>query len=398
MAKEIIDEHQYDAIRKRCRRWYRFSPMKKKKIVFSQFGGKGYGCNPRAICDEFLRRDAGYDLVWILGASSTRESANIPEGVRIVSGDQAMYELITARVWINNIHFVVMYDKGLQKKKKTIYLNTFHGGITIKTEGKDKHTYKEKAYEDLSQKEKCYRMDADNVDYITCGCDAEKHVLNEFFYGRGEILKLGDPRTDMLVNGSEADVKRVRDFYSIPDGTKVVVYAPTFRPDMKLDCYNMDYSHVLDELEAMDGCPWVMLIRLHPRLAGKTKKIIPEGDSRLINAAAYPDMQELSLAADLMISDYSSVITDYMLTRKPAFMYVPDLDFYLKKRGLYFEVEDLPFPHSLTTDELIEQIKSFDQDAYTLKVQQFIDKIGYLADGHSAERIVDFLIEKMNGK
>jgi len=396
MAKnEVVDPHQYDEIRKKCRRWHRWYPMKKKKIVFSQFGGKGYGCNPRAICDEFLKRNAGYDLVWILGASGTRESGNIPDGVRIVKGDQALYELITAKVWINNIHFVVNWDKGLLKKKKTIYLNTFHGGITIKTEGKDKHTYKEKAYEDLSLKEKCYRMDADNVDYVTCACDVEKHVLDEFFYGKGEILKLGDPRTDMLVNGSPEDVKRVRDFYQIEDGTKVLVYAPTFRPDMKLDAYTMDYSRVLDTLEEMDGCPWKMLIRLHPRLAGKTKKIIPAGDERLINAASYPDMQELALAADIMVSDYSSTITDFMLTRKPAFMYVPDLEYYIKKRGLYFNVDELPFPYSLDNDQLIEQIKTFDSDKYKADVDAFIERIGYLADGHSAERVVDFLISKM---
>ncbi len=393
--KEVVDPHQYDEIRKKCRRWYRWYPMKKKKIVFSQFGGKGYGCNPRAICDEFLKRNAGYDLVWILGASATKESANIPDGVRVVKGDQALYELITAKVWINNIHFVVNWDKGLLKKKKTIYLNTFHGGITIKTEGKDKHTYKEKAYEDLSQKEKCYRMDADNVDYITCACDVEKHVLDEFFYGKGEILKLGDPRTDMLVNGSPEDVKRVRDFYGIEDGTKVLVYAPTFRPDMKLDAYTMDYSRVLDVLQEMDGCPWKMLIRLHPRLAGKTKKIIPEGDDRLINAASYPDMQELALAADIMVSDYSSTITDFMLTRKPAFMYAPDLDYYIKKRGLYFNVDELPFPCSLDNDQLVQQIREFDSEQYKADVQAFIDRIDYLADGHSAERVVDFLISKM---
>ena len=145
----------------------------------------------------------------------------------------------------------------------------------------------------------------------------------------------------------------------------------------------------------MDGCPWKMLIRLHPRLAGKTKKIIPAGDERLINAASYPDMQELALAADIMVSDYSSTITDFMLTRKPAFMYVPDLEYYIKKRGLYFNVDELPFPYSLDNDQLIEQIKTFDSEKYKADVDAFIERIGYLADGHSAERVVDFLISKM---
>ena len=66
----------------KCRLIRLFKPVKRNKIVFSQFGGKGYGCNPRAICDEFLRRNGNYDLVWILGKSKSREEAGIPDGVR----------------------------------------------------------------------------------------------------------------------------------------------------------------------------------------------------------------------------------------------------------------------------------------------------------------------------
>ena len=76
-------------------------------------------------------------------------------------------------------------------------------------------------------------------------------------------------------------------------------------------------------------------------------------------------------------------------------MYVPDLDQYLKSRGLYFQMEDLPFPYARTTEELIGCMKNFDQDAYAKKVDQFIEKIGCINDGKSAKRIVDFLIEKM---
>ena len=73
-----------------------------------------------------------------------------------------------------------------------------------------------------------HRKDAECVDYITIGCDMERHVLEEFFYGNGEILKLGDARTDVLVNGSKETVEKVRKFYKISNGTKIVIYAPTF--------------------------------------------------------------------------------------------------------------------------------------------------------------------------
>ncbi|MGN0483276.1 MAG: CDP-glycerol glycerophosphotransferase family protein [Lachnospiraceae bacterium] len=371
-----------------------FVPVKKNKIVFSQFGGKGYGCNPRAICDEFLRRDEKYDLVWILGKTRDPKKEGIPEGVRTVSST-AILELLTAKVWINNIHFNKQIENGLYKRKGTIYLNTFHGGITLKNEGKDKHTYNEK--KELSTKEKMYRKDAEFVDYITSSCDAENHVLEEFFYGKGEILKLGDARTDVFFQGSDEMVKKVREKYNIPEGTRIAIYAPTFRSDMDLKWYDLDFEKVLDTLEKESGEPWVMLIRLHPRLESKAKQIVPKSP-RFINASKYMDMQELEVASDLLISDYSSVITDFMFTGRPAFMYVPDLDKYLKSRGLYYKMEELPFPYAKTTEDLLEEIRTFDLQKYQEKTKQFLDQIGCINDGQSAKRIVDFLIEKMNEK
>lgn len=382
--------------KKRLCCWYyrTFKPIQKKKIVFSQFAGQGYGCNPRAICDEFLRRGDDYDLVWILNKKVTRKKSGVPNGVRTVSGKNVYYELETAKVWINNIHFNVLLNEGVKKRKGTIYLNTFHGGITLKNQVTDKKNYNPKIEEQL--KEQMYHRDSEYVDYITCGCDMEVHVLEEFFYHHGEILKLGDARTDMLVNGSLEMEQKVREFYEIPEGTKIAIYAPTFRADKKLDCYNLAFDKILDYLEKRDGCPWVMLIRLHPRLAKQTKNIMPDSQ-RYINAANYMDMQELAVAADFMISDYSSVITDFMLTRKPGFMYVPDLDKYLKSRGMYFEMDELPFPYARTNEEFLEKLENFDEAAYREKVDAFVKKIGYIDDGQSAKRIVDFLIEKMEG-
>ncbi len=369
-----------------------FVPVNKKKVVFTQFGGNGYGCNPKAICDEFLRRKEGYELVWLLNRKTADEEAHVPDGVRIARGNRSIIDLMTAKVWINNIHFNDLLRIGVYKRKETVYLNTFHGGITLKKEGKDKHSYNPD--KKLPEKDRMYLVDAEYVDYITSGCEMEDHVLKEFFFGKGEILRLGDARTDVLVNGSPAIEREVREFYQVPEGTRLAIYAPTFRGDMSLKWYDLDYERVLDKLEESYHCPWRMLIRLHPRIAKKSKKLVPDSP-RLIDASGYHDMQDLAVAADLMISDYSSVITDFMLTKKPGFMYVPDLDGYLKNRGMYFEMEDLPFPYARTNDEFLRCIETFDRSLYEQRVEKFMDRIGYLADGEAARRIVDFLIQKM---
>lgn len=369
-----------------------FVPVNKKKIVFTQFGGMGYGCNPKAICDEFLRRDEGYDLVWLLNRKMKEEDAHVPAGVRIARKNQSIIELMTAKVWINNIHFNDLLRMGVYKRKSTIYLNTFHGGITLKKEGKDKHNYNPNRK--LPEKDQMYLKDAEYVDYITSGCEMEEHVLKEFFFGKGEILRFGDARTDVLVNGSQKIEQEVREFYHIPEGTKMVIYAPTFRPDSSLEWYQFDYDKVLDKLEEKYGCPWKMFIRLHPRIAKKSKMLVPD-TPRFIDASQYHDMQDLAVASDLMISDYSSVITDFMLTRKPGLMYVPDLDHYLTSRGMYFEMDELPFPYARTSEELIHCIENFDQALYEQRTGEFIARLGYLADGKASQRIVDFLIQKM---
>ena len=163
---------------------------------------------------------------------------------------------------------------------------------------------------------------------------------------------------------------------------------------MKLHWYDLDYNEIINSLEKEYGCPWVMIIRLHPRLASKAKKIIPKSP-KFINGSNYLDMQDLLVASDMMISDYSSCVTDFMLTRKPAFLYVPDIDEYIKSRGMYFDLDELPFPYARTTDKLMEVMSSFDEPAYIEKVNSFVKRIGYLDDGQSAKRIVDFLEEKM---
>lgn len=379
---------------KKVETWFvgHFVPVKKNKIVFTQFGGCGYGCNPKAICDEFLRRGDNYDLVWLLNRKTSDEEAHVPKGVRISRKNQSLIELMTAKVWINNIHFSDLLRFGVFKRKGTIYLNTFHGGITLKKEGKDKHNYNPNRV--LPEKDRMYLKDAEYVDYITSGCEMEDHVLKEFFWGKGEILRFGDARTDVLVNGSPEIRREVRSFFDVPEGTSLVIYAPTFRPDMSLKWYDWDYGKALDTLEEQTGRPWRMLIRLHPRIAKKSRELVPDSP-RFIDASRYHDMQDLAVAADLMISDYSSVITDFMLTKKPAYMYVPDLDQYLQTRGMYFEMDELPFPYARTGDELIRCIREFDPDLYQKKSEQFMARLGYIADGGASRRIVNFLIEKM---
>ncbi len=391
--KEAKREKQNEKMRRYCWRVRHFHFIKKKKIVFSQFGGNGYGCNPKAIADEILRRGLDWDLVWLLKRGTDPAKAGIPAGIRPIVADEesrnSLYELETARVWINNIHFQALIERGLVKRKGTVYINTFHGGISFKSQGNDRPNYAAKMKR-MSRKVQNQLKDCEMVDYILSSSDFMTHPLQEFFHGHGEIMRIGDARNDIIIRGSEELRKKVRDFYGLAPETKILLYAPTFRDNGKTDCFDLDYERILSALEEQDGCHWVAFARMHPNLRKKAKKLIPQSD-RILDASAYLDMQELVVASDIMVTDYSSSIADFMLSRKPGFMYAKDLDKYVETRGLNFALEDLPFPIARNNDEMVDNILNFSQKDYEEHVQRFIDQTGYIDDGKASERIVDFL-------
>jgi CDP-glycerol glycerophosphotransferase len=109
-------------------------------------------------------------------------------------------------------------------------------------------------------------------------------------------------------------------------------------------------------------------------------------------------MQELLLTCDVMISDYSSGIFDFMFTRRPAFIFVGDADVYTKKRAFYYPLQESPFPVATNNKEMLENISNFAENTYNLKINEFIRDKGIMDDGCASERMVDFIDRIMRTK
>ena len=110
----------------------------------------------------------------------------------------------------------------------------------------------------------------------------------------------------------------------------------------------------------------------------------------VINVTSYDDIQELLLVADALISDYSAVMFSFLLTRKPCFLYVPDLEEYINKdRKLYFSINELPFDTGKNNDELEGSILNFNSNEYKDKVESMIQKIGSYEDGNASKNLVE---------
>ena len=178
----------------------------------------------------------------------------------------------------------------------------------------------------------------------------------------------------------------------------MVLYAPTYRDNDVAGTFDLEHSRILDALQERFGGDWVLLNRYHFKTkkgrTGLTKAM--EEDERILTASAYPDIQELMVAADVGITDYSSWIYDFMLTGRPGFLYVPDLDEYDQKRGFYYPLSETPFPYSETNDGMVEKILAFDQKTYEEKHAQFMEARGCKEQGTAAKEIVE-IIKKQCG-
>lgn len=213
--------------------------------------------------------------------------------------------------------------------------------------------------------------------------------MRRSFWYDGEILKSGLPRNDIFFRRDEKLIAQVRHLLGVPPENKIVMYAPTFRDDVAVtaEVCQLDAKKLLAVLERKFGGKWTMLMRHHPNVEQFFAKD-SFGDD-VINATGYPDVQELILVSDVLISDYSGLISDFMIIGKPVFIYAKDFDTYPNERNfmpMYFK---LPYQVNKSEAELFHCIETFDAAALEPKIKRFIDMVKPFDDGHASERVVE---------
>jgi len=205
------------------------------------------------------------------------------------------------------------------------------------------------------------------------------------------VSRLGIPRTDVFFG--EERLERIREAvrrrYGLTDGRRVVLYAPTFRGDSVTDAHATDDLDLAVLREAL-GADHVVLVRLHPFIRSRTV-IGPELEGFALDVSDHPDINELMLVSDVLVTDYSSAIFEYALLDRPMIFFAPDYEAYQRERGFYFDYRTgVPGPIFETTAELAAYLRAgvFDTD----RVARFRDESFDVADGHSATYVTDELI------
>ena len=244
--------------------------------------------------------------------------------------------------------------------------------------------------------ERGWEQQVGNWQYVLSPNPFSTPILRRAYAIEGEMLETGYPRVDALASPDRDEAGRqLRRRLALPEDARVVLYAPTYR-DQFYDRgrWRLDLQLDIERLRAAVGDDTVILFRKHHYIAD-TVPTTEDGFVR--DVSTYPDGTELMLAADVLITDYSSMMVDYANTGRPMLFFTYDLESYGDEiRGFYLDfVETVPGPLLRTTDEIAEALRDLDsvQAAYADRYAAFREKFCSLDDGRAAARVVDRLFE-----
>ncbi len=361
------------------------TPVKKNRIVFESYYGRGYSDSPKAICEALLKSGEDLDLVWLCRDDEAAKS--LPAGVRAAPsmGPGKIRALASARVWVDNCRKYEHF-----KRKGQFYLQTWHGFALRKIEA-DASASLENEYLEAAKK------DSAQCDLIVSGSRHMTRIYRQSFWYDGEVLETGTPRNDVFFHSADAAREKVRGALGLDKDRKLVLYAPTFRTDLSLDAYGIDTELVLRKCKERFGGEWSILVRLHPLIASASAGLFPYDGRRIVDATEYPDMQELLCTADLLITDFSSSMFDFALTGKPVLQFATDLEEYRKDRDFYFPIDSLPFPLARSNGELETAVTDLTQPGENSAWTDFVRETGICEDGNAAGRCAELILKQVKG-
>jgi CDP-glycerol glycerophosphotransferase (TagB/SpsB family) len=212
-------------------------------------------------------------------------------------------------------------------------------------------------------------------------------VWERVFPVPAETLEVGYPRNDVLANATGDDVRRARGELGIQPGQTAVLYAPTHRE------YQVGYQPTMDLAAVADGLgdDHVVLARLH-YFYGQDPHLRDLGQAgRVVDVADHPSIEELCLAADVLVTDYSSLMFDYAVLDRPIVIHAPDWDVYRAVRGTYFDLmEQRPGVVARTDDEVVDALRSGAAAGDEARRDRAAFRARFCPwdDGHAAERVV----------
>lgn len=346
--------------------------------LFESFAGSAIADSPLALFREALKRTSGGKLYWTVKDLSVP----VPSGATPVVLHSAEYHeiLSTAKWLVNNNNFPYYFNK----RPGQTYVQTWHG-TPLKKIGNDVPAGNLSiSYRELMKRE------ALQWDFLLAQNEYASERLSNAFGYEGKVLESGYPRNDSLVTGEVAEPSSdLRTRLGISPDQHVVLYAPTWRDNMRTASNHYDLVSYLDfgAISKAFGDQVVILLRGHSNTIAANRKFT---NINVIDVSKHPDINEVMLASDSLVTDYSSIMFDYSTLKRPIYILAPDIDDYSSStRGFYYDFEqNLPGPLLKNTAELIKLLKK-DPVAYLYRVRNYANQFAPMDDGEASARVAD---------
>ena len=365
-------------------------------ILFQSSVGRNYTGSPRYIYEEMVEKglDEKYKIAWVFEEDAYKDIELPGNGKKL---DKSSLEFLLysrkCKFWI----FDTRQPNYLKKNKDTVFIQTWHG-TPLKKLALDMETVDMSGNTDIEKYRKKFKKNTADWDYLVSQNSYSTEIFRRAFAFNGEMLEIGYPRNDILFKkNTKEDIEEIKERLNIPKDKKVILYAPTWRDNEfhKNGIYKfateMDFDAMKEALED----DFVLIVKYHYSVKENIDwdKYAPF----IIECNETWDIQELYLISDILITDYSSVMFDYAILKRPMLFFTYDLEFYKNKlRDFYFDmVAEVPGPLVETTEDLIGEIKSLDNEEYFEKYgdkyRKFNEKFNEFDNGTASSEIIKII-------
>ena len=359
--------------------WGMFVKTDPKMVLFSALG-RQYNDSPKAIYEAMLRqsRFKDFQFVWALENLDTE----IPGHPIRVKADSFQYfrTSLKARYWITSVNI----ERSLRyKKKDCIYLNTWHG-VSLNAVGNGVPGRDD--------------FDFSHLNYFCYESEWNKRLLMQSFKVPEHLmLASGLPRNDALYHVTDTKIMALKQQLGLPLDKKIILYAPTWRDsDDQGKTYSLKPPIHLDKWEERLGEHYILLFRTHHYT---TRLLGVQFNDFVRDVSNYPSINDLFIVSDLLISDYSSCITDYSILERPVVCFAYDYDAYSKQRGINIDFRtEMPAGIQKTEDEVLDHILNMDEAEECRKTREMLKNRFTYIGGHATEICINAVFGKENDK
>ncbi|EGQ3751707.1 glycosyltransferase [Staphylococcus pseudintermedius] len=366
-----------------------------KTVVFESFGGKNYSDSPKYIYEYMKDHYPELNYRWVF---TNPETNRVPgEALKVKKNSAAYYQAYSeAKVWVSNARLPLF----LNKKENQTYIQTWHGTPlkrlandmkVVRMPGTTTSLYKRNFHKETSR-----------WDYLISPNRYSSEIFRTAFWMPAEkTLEIGYPRNDILVNRADdvALQAEIREELNIQEGKKIIMYAPTWRDDefVKKGSYTFKLKIDLARLQETIGDDYVVLLRMHYLIANALD--LKGFEDFAIDVSNYNDISRLYLISDCLITDYSSVMFDYGILKRPQLFFPYDIEKYATElRGFYIDYHnDLPGPIYTDPDALIEGLKNIEliRETYQDQIEAFHQRFCSMENGRAAQYIGDMIYNEI---